>query len=120
MTFGRLMRIAGQSMLPTLRPGDLVFVRRVPAAALRPGDLVAARPASLGGRALVKRLVGLPAEHVRVNDQRWELTADQYFLLGDRPGDSTDSRSFGPVRPDEIVGRVDFRLWPWTRFRPQP
>jgi signal peptidase I len=43
------------------------------------------------------------------------LGEDQYFLLGDnRPG-SSDSRSWGPVSRDRILGRVLYRYWPLSR-----
>ena len=43
-----------------------------------------------------------------------ELGSDEYFLVGDnRPG-STDSRFFGPVDIDHILGRIFLRYWPWN------
>ena len=114
----RLMRVVGRSMTPTLKPGELIFVsaaayrRRPP----RRGELVAARPAALGGRALVKRLIGLPREPVEVDGRRWQLGDDQFFLLGDRREQSDDSRTFGPVSRHELLGPVRLRLWPWKVF----
>ena len=98
---GRLMRVHGTSMLPALRPGDVVFVqesafrRRAP----RRGEIVVARPSSLGGRALVKRVVGTPRP-------------DEYFLLGDHAAESLDSRTLGPMTRRELIGRVWLRVWP--------
>ena len=95
------MRVHGTSMLPVLRPGDVILVNestyrhRAP----RHGEVVVARPSSLGGRALVKRIVGTPRP-------------DEYFLLGDHPADSLDSRTFGPVTRQELIGRVWLRVWP--------
>ena len=103
-------------MEPTLSPGELVLISR--AYEVRPprrGEVVAARPASLGGRALVKRIVGLPHERITVGDAAWQLGEGEFFLLGDRPARSTDSRVFGPVRRGELVGPVRARLWPWKR-----
>ena len=42
----------------------------------------------------------------------WINDAEEYFVLGDRRGDSQDSRSFGPVHRDLILGRVWLRYWP--------
>ncbi len=43
------------------------------------------------------------------------LSPDEYYLLGDRSEISEDSRSFGPVQADQIMGRVIHRIWPWAR-----
>ena len=39
-----------------------------------------------------------------------------YFVMGDNRGNSNDSRSFGPITRDEIVGRVWLRYWPLDKF----
>jgi phage repressor protein C with HTH and peptisase S24 domain len=84
-------------MLPTLRPGDQVLVRM--GARVRPGDVVLAR---LPGRPLgVKRA--------------WRRVGPGWDLRGDAPGQSTDSRHFGPVPDADIVGRVVLRYWPIRR-----
>ena len=95
---GRPMRVRGHSMMPLLRPGDLVWVRGVSARrGLQDGDVVVARPRMLGGKACVKRLY---------------FSAGDAVLLGERRYDSLDSRHFGPVSKDDVVGRVWLRLWP--------
>lgn len=43
---------------------------------------------------------------------RCELDEFSYFLLGDNRGSSTDSRFFGPVPDDHLVGRAFLRIWP--------
>ena len=37
---------------------------------------------------------------------------DQVFVMGDNRGDSSDSRTFGAVHEDDIVGRAFLRVWP--------
>ena len=44
--------------------------------------------------------------------REWWNGPDEYFVLGDNPADSRDSRAFGPVPGERIIGRVWFRIWP--------
>lgn len=47
---------------------------------------------------------------------RVEVAQDQYFMMGDNRMFSYDSRAFGPVGKDKIIGRVLLRAWPTGRF----
>jgi signal peptidase I len=47
-----------------------------------------------------------------VDIPRTELADDEVYLLGDNRDASTDSRSFGPVKLDRVVGTVLVRFWP--------
>ncbi|TMM42599.1 MAG: S26 family signal peptidase [Actinobacteria bacterium] len=79
-------------MVPVLRDGDAVLVRRT--ARVRPGQVVVVRFAGVPGLS-VKRAVR-PA-------------GDGWWVLGDNPYGSTDSRELGPA---QVVGRVLVRWWP--------
>ena len=46
-----------------------------------------------------------------------ELPARAYYLLGDNSVDSSDSREFGEVRRNRILGRVEAVVAPWNRIR---
>lgn len=48
------------------------------------------------------------------------LGSDEYFVMGDNRTASLDSRSFGPIRRDRIVGRAGYRAWPVYRARTFP
>ncbi|MGW2373704.1 MULTISPECIES: nickel-type superoxide dismutase maturation protease [Kitasatospora] len=95
LPFG-LVDVAGPSMIPTLREGDRLLVRY--GAPIRPGAVVLFRHPLQQDLLVVKRAA--------------ERRPKGWWLLSDnRPVDS-DSRSYGPV-PDELVlGRVLLRLRP--------
>jgi nickel-type superoxide dismutase maturation protease len=97
--------VAGDSMAPTLRPGDWVLVDpdafRVQPPAV--GDVVVVPDPRLGERWLIKR-VGA------VDLVGW------LELAGDLPERSTDSRTFGAVDPVTVLGRPWLRYWPPQRL----
>ena len=64
------------------------------------------------GFEMVKRVEGLPGE--QTGDRI--LGPDEYWVLGERPEASTDSRTFGPVGRPAIRGVVRFRYWPPSRL----
>ena len=47
---------------------------------------------------------------------RVQIGEDQYFLMGDNRMFSYDSRAFGPVGKDKVIGRVLLRSWPTSRL----
>lgn len=79
-------RVAGESMLPKLRSGQLVLAVKKPP---KVGNVVIAQ---VGAREIVKRIDNLSDERV--------------FLTGDNPGRSTDSRSYGYLPKPVILGVV--------------
>ena len=117
----RLMRVVGQSMQPALNPGDLVFIstRAYRKRAPIQGEVVAACPVSCQGRVIIKRLAGLPEDSLTVDGSTYQLKEGEYFLLGDASIESTDSRSFGPVRYSELIGPVTRCVWPWRLLATQ-
>jgi len=102
MTHWPLRRVAvhGDSMRPALEPGDRLLV--VGFLSVRPGDVVAVVDPRDGERVLVKRVAAIDP-------------GDGITVLGDNPAASTDSRTFGPVRPDHVLGRAVYRYWPAER-----
>jgi signal peptidase I len=117
---GKLLRVYGSSMAPTLNPGEVVVVQERAYASRKPrkGEIVVARPAAGGGRAYIKRIAGVPNERVTIDGREWQLADGQFFLLGDYKDRSFDSRAFGPVSLDELVGPIPLRLWPPKRLEP--
>ncbi|TIC84101.1 S24/S26 family peptidase [Nocardioides sp. GY 10127] len=100
--------VRGESMTPTLRPGDrlLVGYRRRPVV----GDVVVARLAD--GTVAVKRAV----------ERRTTVGGRPgWWLLSDAPALGVDSRHRGPVPDEDVLAVVLARLWPRpTRRLPAP
>jgi nickel-type superoxide dismutase maturation protease len=92
----RRLVVSGTSMLPTLRPGDRLLVART--RRIREGDVVVVHDPRSWSRLVCKRVVTADARHIVVR--------------GDNPEASTDSRAFGPVPAEWVVGRVLRRYWP--------
>ena len=90
-------------------------------------------------RDFVKRVVGLPGETVamrrgdvfidgvgldepylsdkdRDNMAPILVPPDSYFVLGDNRNGSSDSRHWGPVPLENVVGKVAVRYWPFSEF----
>jgi len=97
---------------------------------------------------LIKRVIGLPGETVRIEHSKVVITdeahpdgfvldeseylspsvvttdmrpvtlgSDQYLVLGDNRMNSLDSRVFGPIDRNLVIGRVVLRAWPFSRLR---
>jgi signal peptidase I len=89
---------------------------------------------------LVKRVIGLPGETVEIRQgvvyvngsplpepfphelgfqsmEPMTLGPLNYFVMGDNRDNSNDSRSFGPVKRETIVGRVWLRYWPLDQLK---
>ena len=137
--------IPSESMLPTLKVHDRVLVNKV-SYKLHPvhrTDIVvfkAPKGSDPGIDDLVKRVIGLPGEavsgrggHIFINGKPLKETylptgtftsdfapvkipANAYWVMGDNRGNSKDSRVFGVIKKNEIVGRVFVRIWPLSRL----
>lgn len=98
----RRVGIRGPSMSPVLSDGDVVLARV--GAQPRPGDVVLVRWSARPGQLSVKRAA--------------QRRGSGWWVLGDNPDGSTDSRTLGPAA---AVGVVRLRLWPRPgRLRPPP
>lgn len=60
---------------------------------------------------------GPPQETLASPDQdTWVIPEGQLFLMGDHRSNSADSRVFGPVAVDQVIGRAWLRYWPLDTF----
>jgi signal peptidase I len=138
--------VDGRSMEPTFVDGERLVVSRLHYLVDSPqrGQIVVFNSMREyeQGVMLIKRIIGLPGETVTIRDQRvsvngveldepyirenctpsrcpddeWQLASNEYFVMGDNRNNSQDSRRFGPVTSDHIVGTVVFRYWSLERF----
>jgi nickel-type superoxide dismutase maturation protease len=91
----RHLVVRGESMLPTLAPGDHIFLNpgAYQGGAPTVGDVVVARHPFERDRILVKRVTSVDGR-------------GRCFLQGDNPHASTDSHRLAPLIPELILGRV--------------
>lgn len=134
--------VSGSSMDPTFADKQYLVVDEITYKLQDPkrGDVVIFKYPLDTSKYFIKRIIGLPGEHVVVegsrvtifNDKNPEgfvlnepyvefpstktanitLTSDEYFTMGDNRDKSLDSRYWGPMPKSDMVGRAILRLFP--------
>ena len=111
--------VAEESMAPALLPGDWLLIdptcRRWP----RRGAIVVFREPGTDTLA-IKRVAARPGDRVQIAQGILHLADDEAWLLGDNLNPSIDSRRYGPVPLEALVGRAWFRYGPLRRVGPLP
>lgn len=132
--------VTGVSMQPTFHEGEVVWVERISSLVYRwRGEVIVFRNPHQREVVDIKRIVGLPRETVDVDQSGVTITSDgtrtqfaegtliggtrndpkpfhmylgprDYLVLGDNRQQSSDSRSFGAVQPQDVIGHVFLRL----------
>jgi signal peptidase I len=120
--------VVGDSMVPTLLPGDRVLVARTGLRRVRRGQLVVfAPPRRPPGPAdppwMVKRVVALPGDVVPASVSQLagaRVPADRFVVLGDNATRSWDSRRAGYLPADALLGVVLRRMGNAAEVRTAP
>ncbi len=134
--------VSGSSMFPTFENGDYLIVDEVSYRLSDPerSDVIIFRFPNDKKKFFIKRVIGLPNEKVSItgdtvtifnnehpkglvldqpfvqnqasNNMTFELKDNEYFVMGDNRSASSDSRYWGAVKKDLIMGRAFVRLLP--------
>ena len=108
----------GSSMTPTLPNASIVVVNRLGNCTL--GDVVACKSPLEPGKFVCKRIVGIEGDEVLLDPRvqsnpenlRFVVPRNHVYLLGDNLMTSHDSRYYGPIPTQNIVGKVSLMLYP--------
>lgn len=135
-----VLQIYGSSMTPALQEGEIIL--SVKNSEFETGDIVAFY---YNNKILIKRIICGPGDWididedgtVYVNEVRldepylaekalgecdislpYQVPEGRWFVMGDHRSTSVDSRStaVGCVSEEQIVGKIIFRVWPFTRL----
>lgn len=137
-TISERIRVESISMQPTLFPGDYVIVNKIIykfTNGPQRGDVIVFKyPPNPDAIPYIKRVIGLPGEQVHIADGKvyingqlmlepwlkvttnrggdWSVPAGQLFVMGDNRNNSSDSRSWGFVPYENIIGRAELIYLP--------
>jgi signal peptidase I len=136
-TLSARIRVESVSMEPTLYAGNFVVVNKLAYQFAEPsrGDVIVFRyPPNPEQDPYIKRVIGLPGDRVDVREEEvlingiriaepylesptrqggdWIVPPDSLFVMGDNLNNSSDSRSWGVVPKENIIGKALVIYWP--------
>src|SRR3989344_4175117 len=110
--------VSGASMDPTFNSGQYLIVDELSYRLEEPkrGEVVIFRYPLDPSKFFIKRIIALPEPYVENRGNGTNMTVSlsdsEYFVMGDNRPESSDSRVWGPLPEEDIVGRAFFRLLP--------
>ncbi len=132
--------VEGQSMFPNFNSDQFIIVSRINYLLSEPkrGEIVVFEYPNDTTQDYIKRVIGVPGDVIEIHDTQvyvngsalnepyinepctpqacvnrtWTLDKDQFFVMGDNRNHSSDSRVFGPVPRDLLIGEALVRYWP--------
>ena len=140
------VKVEGTSMMPSIADQQRIFVDKfffqVGISEIHRGDVVVFWFPQDQRISYIKRVIGVPGDRIAVVGGRVflngrllvepyvpaefrdeaempeiQLSADEYFVLGDHRNSSNDSRTWGPVRRQFIYGKAVFTYWPLDEMK---
>ena len=135
--------VQGASMEPNFYDGNYLIVDEITYRFRDPvrGEVVVFTNPNNESEFYIKRVIGLPGERVEIDGEvvyidgeqfkedylpkdiefdshvSFDLKEGEYFVMGDNRSHSYDSRSWGPLDKEKIVGAVRLRFWPPTELK---
>lgn len=141
-------KVSGSSMSPNFKDGDYIITDKLTYKFNEPrrGDIVVFKNPKDETVDFIKRIIGVPGDHVKVQNGKIYLNGDElnepyltnnittspgsflregaeitvesghYITIGDNRLASSDSREWGFITRGEIIGKVFFRYWPATKI----
>ncbi len=129
-------------MLPHVQPGEVVLINTLAYrfGPIERGDVVALNHDEATAQTFLKRVVALPGERVRIANgvlyvddrvvpERYAspdmrsvapvtVPAHALYVLGDNRAESEDSRTWGPIDENAVIGKAIVGIWPPRSLRP--
>lgn len=132
------IKVEQSSMNPTLNSKDIMILNKIgyKINGLKRFDIVVIKK---DNDYLIKRVIGLPNETLEYKDDKLyidgkeveepftkkitpdfkldnKISKDSYFLMGDNRSNSVDSRIFGEISKENILGKTNFIIFPFDRI----
>ena len=135
------VRVENISMLPTLHEDQFLLVDKISYHfdKYNHGDIVVFHYPQNPHEDYIKRMIGLPGDHIQIVDQKvyvngyelsepyiaaepdyegeWDVPDDAFFVLGDNRNKSSDSHEWGFVPKQNLIGKAILVYWPFSDFQ---